>query len=201
MSESNFTLMVQKKNNSELEINEYFEEKKTLSLLVQYIDYATKLEAITEGLNSDFDLPIALDIQIKKKNFGKIFLKDTYSYKTVDSYYTDEVIFNGTVESIDYEKNSFYAKLAKDNRDVFSAEFSIGDIQYKSDKELLDIGAQFFFITGKEISILKKGDKYVDGPLSSVSRIIFRRTKGLNPKRIKEADNTAYEWTKFFSEL
>lgn len=124
------------------------------------------------------------------------------SMPTSYSFYKDASEYEGVVDNINIEENTFSATLIeRDSDSRFSAEFDIDDMQYKSDSELLEVGARFILVIGQEVSVLRRGTQFVDGPLKNISKIVFRRTRGLNSKSIKDADDRAAKWTAFFNGL
>ena len=73
------------------------------------------------------------------------------------------------------------------------AEFDFEDLQYPSDKALINIGASFVWLIGKETQ--KTGQQ------TNISKIVLRRTKALSSQKIEEAERKANEWTEFFRSI
>lgn len=120
-----------------------------------------------------------------------------YDYKKTETetYYKYLEQYNGVVESINYELETFSATLTNiiDDTHKLFAEFDFDDLQYPSDKELINVGASFIWLIGKEA---KK-----TGQQTNMSKFVFRRTKALSPRKIKEAERDANEWTEFFKSI
>lgn len=109
-------------------------------------------------------------------------------YKFLEQYY-------GIVESIDFELETFTAILTNfaDKTKKILAEFDFDDLQYQSDRKLIDVGANFIWLIGKETQ--------QTGQQTNMSKFVFRRTKALTSKQIEQAERDADEWTEFFKSI
>lgn len=135
----------------------------------------------------------------KIKNILNYWLR-LYSVKETDSFYNQVEEFHGVVDEVNTNKDSFNVILfnVKEPEKKFYAEFGFDDIQYKSDRDLVKVGAQLVWNIGKETKLLLRDGYFRLGPQSSISKITFRRTKTLNKKQKQEAEKNAEYWTRFF---
>ncbi len=131
------------------------------------------------------------------------YVTKKYKISAVDTYYKFINVFHGIVQTVDVYNNTFSATLinADNDDDILSAEFNIDDVQNLSEKELVKVGAKFVWLLGQEVKILKVGNYLKDGPQTNVSKIIFRRTKVLTPRKVQTAKENAIKWTEFFKKL
>lgn len=118
-------------------------------------------------------------------------------YKRIetDTFYRYLEQYNGIVETINFELETFTAVLTNvvDETKKVLAEFDFEDLQYPSDKALINIGASFVWLIGKETQ--KTGQQ------TNISKIVLRRTKALSSQKIEEAERKANEWTEFFRSI
>lgn len=117
----------------------------------------------------------------------------------IDSFYNDIEEWHGIVESIDDSSEKFKV-LFGDELDEMQhiVEFDMEDMQFASDLKLLKVGANIIWIFGHETQIIKVDNTLKLGPRTNVSRLTIRRTKTLTKKQVKEAEEYAESWTKFF---
>ncbi|MBQ8321431.1 MAG: hypothetical protein IJX92_03605 [Clostridia bacterium] len=118
-------------------------------------------------------------------------------YKRIDTdtFYRYLEQYNGIVETINFESETFTAVLTSvvDETQKVLAEFDFEDLQYPSDKALINIGASFVWLIGKETQ--KTGQQ------TNISKIVLRRTRALSSQKIEEAERKANEWTEFFRSI
>ena len=139
--------------------------------------------------------------KIKLENINNVlkFIFNLYKSTEVDSFYSDIKEWHGVVESIDLESKKFKVLFS----DVFGdgkyiVEFDMGDMQFPSDLDLLQVGVNIVWVFGHETKIIKVDDKIKQGSITNVSRLTIRRTRVLTKKQIKEAEEDAENWTEFF---
>lgn len=120
----------------------------------------------------------------------------------LDSFYNDLEEFHGIIENIDNTRNKFKATLTDINNSnkIINVEFDMDEIQYESDKTLIQIGTKIVWIIGYETKILICNGEMKNGPRTNISKCIIRRTKAITQWGKENANEKANEWTRFFNE-
>ena len=108
--------------------------------------------------------------------------------------------YHGVVETVDKVNKKFTAILinSNDSEDVLSAEFRLDDINYESDKKLIDVGVNIIWIIGQEQQVISRNGSWVQGTQQNMAKFIVRRSQGLNNKRRREAKDEARKWSELF---
>ena len=90
--------------------------------------------------------------------------------------------------------NSFTAHLinSEKNDDELIGEFSLADLSFPSDRELVREGATFIWLIGQEVE---------HRTVKNVSKFIFRRTPVIQNKELREIKANAQKWEEFFSRV
>lgn len=142
-----------------------------------------------------------------QKNSNKLSEKIQFIEKrkhrfAIESFYNDIEEFHGIIESINTTEKKFNAVLTDVNNTdrTINVEFNLEEIQYESDKPLLQIGAQIVWIIGQETKILFCNGEIKNGPRTNISKCTIRRTKSLTAREKEKADDEADKWTEFFRE-
>ena len=78
--------------------------------------------------------------------------------KTNNTFYKNIYEYHGVVETVDKVNKKFTAILinSNDSEDVLSAEFRLDDINYESDKKLIDVGVNIIWIIGQEQQVMHR---------------------------------------------
>ncbi|PAT01781.1 hypothetical protein CI105_04645 [Candidatus Izimaplasma bacterium ZiA1] len=115
----------------------------------------------------------------------------------IDSFYKSIREYHGFISRIDYENEFIFATMhnLKNESDILKAQIEFDDIEnYESEKHLIQIGAPFIWIFGREV---------ISGREQKVSYIRFRRMPTWTKSRIQdieaEAEETADALSKLFS--
>ena len=146
-----------------------------------------------------------ININIKNKRFSDD-IRDTINnicnkhVRTNNTFYKNIYEYHGVVESIDTINQRFTALLVNsdDSGDMLSAEFSLMDVGYESDKNLIEVGVNIIWMIGQEQQVVTRNGVLVQGTQQNVSKFIVRRPQGLNNKKIREAKDEAKKWSEFF---
>lgn len=129
-------------------------------------------------------------------------LKNMYfkHLKTNNTFYKNIYEYHGVVETVDKVNKKFTAILinSNDSEDVLSAEFRLDDINYESDKKLIDVGVNIIWIIGQEQQVISRNGSWVQGTQQNMAKFIVRRSQGLNNKRRREAKDEARKWSELF---
>ena len=121
--------------------------------------------------------------------------------KSRNNTYNNELDeYLGTIQSIDDNKGEFSAVLTNTNNKTIKAVFMIDDIQFDSDKQLVQIGAPIIWQIGQETQLLSFDGVTKKGSKKNFSKIIFRRIKTLTTKEKEDAEQKGAEWTRFFKQ-
>ena len=120
--------------------------------------------------------------------------------KTNNTFYKNIYEYHGVVETVDKVNKKFTAILinSNDSEHVLSAEFRLDDINYESDKKLIDVGVNIIWIIGQEQQVISRNGSWVQGTQQNMAKFIVRRSQGLNNKRRREAKDEARKWSELF---
>jgi hypothetical protein len=110
------------------------------------------------------------------------------------SYYSSIKQYHGIVQSIDEGADIFTASLIniEDENEELLAEFSLQDDVYGSDRELIQLGANFIWLIGQEVE---------HGTARNIAKFIFRRTYVARGKVLQEAKDNARELSELFDRI
>lgn len=195
--------------------NELLEEDNSDSIEVE-TDFSKMVEELQSLLldpektphENDYPEEKVLTLSQKKdllRKINEIFKYLSKGYKTItnDSYYKHLKQYEGIVDSVDTKKGIFCAQLVDmEDADVqFEAEFSLNDLQFESDKELVNIGATFIWMVGQETLIIEKNGRFVSSQQTNISKFVFRRSRVLNSKKMQDAKNRANELAEFLKAI
>lgn len=102
-------------------------------------------------------------------------------------YFISNTEFLGKVRSVDFEKHVFLADVtnSKNPYECYSAKFDLDEIS-SSDIELVQPGALFYWLVGKEIS---------NGTERNISQIRFRRMASLSKRQLLRIEGNVREET------
>lgn len=141
-----------------------------------------KIKKISDDINADLK-----NIYFKHLKTNNTFYKNIYEY-------------HGVVETVDKVNKKFTAILINsiDSEDVLSAEFKLDDVNYESDKKLIDVGVNIVWLIGQEQQVISRNGSWVQGTQQNMSKFIVRRSQGLNNKRRRDAKDEARKWSEIF---
>ena len=132
-----------------------------------------------------------------KKLIDSIIKKETKYI--CDSYYIPQKEFSGVVDDLDWQEGKFWALMTETNtQEQISVEFNIDDFQWKSDKELLQIGSQIVWLLGQDVNIIESKTCGHSEQITNSYRLFIRRMATLNKRRKEKTEENASYWTKFF---
>lgn len=152
------------------------------------------IEEETESDNKEFPKTLRKDVEHRLK-YGVENWR-AYSHKFIGSYYSDVKEYHGLVEDVDEDKEEFTVILHPKNQPdkLSQIVFEFGDVESKSDLELIAPGVAVIWLYGYEIQPPGETRRHF-------ARLIVRRTKVLTHQEKEEAFKRADEWYEFFRQF
>lgn len=152
------------------------------------------IEEKTESANKDFSKTLRLDVEHRLK-YG-VGNWRTYRHKFIGSYYSDVKEYHGLVDDVDKNSEEFTVILHPKNQPdkLSQVVFEFGDVESRSDLELIAPGVAVIWLYGYEI--LPPGETR-----RHFARLIVRRTKVLTHQEKEEAFKRADDWYEFFRQF
>ncbi len=177
-------------------IKDIFDDKDMLSLenIESVNDPTTKQKEVDWSFTKVQVSQNNLKLKEVKRN------KELPKINNFSEYYKDIVQFNGEIQKVNRKEKTFTALLVNDsNRDeIITTEFDFEDVQFKSDIDLIEVGAQFYWMFGKKAKLIVQNGYLNDGQIEKVSLVIFKRNRTFGTKEIKRVESNANRWTKLF---
>ena len=147
-------------------IKDIFDDKDMLSLenIESVNDPTTKQKEVDWSFTKVQVSQNNLKLKEVKRN------KELPKINNFSEYYKDIVQFNGEIQKVNRKEKTFTALLVNDsNRDeIITTEFDFEDVQFKSDIDLIEVGAQFYWMFGKKAKLIVQNGYLNDGQIEKV---------------------------------